>query len=106
MVDLGVVLAQLTVASILPTQGPISGVTTVTVASSVPLISSDNLMCKFGTNLSPARYISSSRAECVAPAVASPVSAALSISNNNQDYSASVGFTYQGLCARDCAKTL
>ena len=84
-----------TLVSIDPTRGIAAGGTAVIVlgtnfAGDTPFV------CKFGTNSVFGVYRTASSAVCAAPAGASG-GVALSVSNNNVDFSGSVTYTYYGI---------
>jgi hypothetical protein len=71
----------------------------VTVTGS-DFVNSAALMCKFGTNTAVATFATASTASCRSPAAPAPASVAVTVSNNNADYTVtSATFNY------DCAST-
>lgn len=90
------VVAPETVAAILPTNGPVSGSTLVTVTGT-KFRSEYTPVCRFGTvGTVQATYHSGSLFVCLSPAASGAAAIALEVSNNNQDFSSSgVVFTYQ-----------
>ena len=87
------------VASLLPTSGPVNGSTVVTVTGT-NFVSSSQLYCSFvGVGRSLATWVSASTLRCLSPARTAG-SVALEVSNNNQDFTSNaVQFMYQETAA-------
>ena len=92
--DIAAVVVAASVVSMLPSTGPVSGGTNVTVTG-IEFVNSPLLSCMFGSQPVTARWISTTQLWCLSPPeVASVV--AVEISNNYQQYTSNdVKFSYQ-----------
>lgn len=85
-----------TVTAIIPSNGPVSGHTHVTVTGA-NFVDSSLLVCQFGT-LAPVQALwgTPTVVYCESPAIGGPGAVALEVGNNNAQFSSSgVVFTYQ-----------
>eukprot|EP00163_Fabomonas_tropica_P008375 TRINITY_DN17_c0_g4_i1.p1 TRINITY_DN17_c0_g4~~TRINITY_DN17_c0_g4_i1.p1 ORF type:complete len:4695 (+),score=879.62 TRINITY_DN17_c0_g4_i1:301-14385(+) len=85
--------SDITITSINPVRGPITGSSTVTVVGS-NFVNTGDLRCRFGNVGSvAASFTSATEIECTSPSTGSPTSVALEVTNNVYDYS-NFGTTY------------
>lgn len=86
----------LSVRSILPTTGPVSGQTVVTVTGT-SFRDTTELYCRFGTaGRTPATFGTSELLRCLSPTSGGATTVSLEVSNNNQDFTTnSTAFIYQ-----------
>src|SRR5579883_1525323 len=76
-----------TISRIVPTCGPVSGGTLVTLYGA-NFVQSRRIICSFGPAIVFASQVNSTQAVCIAPAQLSPGVVALNVSNNGADFEA------------------
>jgi hypothetical protein len=88
----------LTSVTALPSSGPVGGATTVTVTGTA-FVASDLLYCKFGSaGRTHGTYVTSILLKCLSHSSATPGTVLLQVSNNNQDFAASLmEYLYYGM---------
>lgn len=76
-----------------PREGPVTGNTTV-IAIGSNFRDTGNITCKFGENVVPGKYLSSSEIECISPPSDKPGYVPLAVSLELEMYSPSVQYLY------------
>jgi hypothetical protein len=82
--------------SFAPTLGPIAGGTLVE-ALGTGFVNTKSLACKFGTRVTGATWVSTSKIQCRSASTASATTVTVYVSNNGYDFaSIASSFTYYG----------